>query len=270
MSQVHKTLIEKITDLLQADERVLAAWLEGSLARREEDDFSDIDLWITVKDQDFAAFVAEREEFAAKLGPVVSVLYPKTADQGDDLDSFQVMLEDQPATLTIDVDVQKRSRRFRFTKDSAAEECEVLFDRGNIVQHQPFNPAEVEEYVADLFADTAVRFWHLLPKVQVQLKRSDILEAIDLYNQRLLELVTVYRILYTPEKSDWGWKDLEYDLPEDAVKSLYNLMPEVGVRAMERQVGRLAKTFSKQSKLVAKRLRVELPKELIRYVSSQL
>ncbi|MFC1598332.1 aminoglycoside 6-adenylyltransferase, partial [Patescibacteria group bacterium] len=191
MTKIHKPILGTIKEVLDADTRVVACWLEGSIARGEDDDFSDIDLWIAVKERSFQDFIDDREQFAAQLGTVVSVLYPKTLGQNDAIDSFQILLEDQPASLTVDVDVQKASRKFHFTKDSAAEECEVIFDKANIIKYKAFNPQAVEEYVGDLFEDTVPRFWHRLPKVKVHLQRGDLLESVDSYKDRLDDLVTL-------------------------------------------------------------------------------
>ncbi|MBI2411362.1 MAG: nucleotidyltransferase domain-containing protein [Candidatus Kerfeldbacteria bacterium] len=272
MNDSQKIVIGKITEILDQDSRVLAAWLEGSLARKEEDDCSDIDLWISVKDKYFDEFIDEREAFAAKVGSVLSVLYPKTFDQPDELDSFQVIFEDQPLTLTLDVDVQKHTRKFRFTKDSAAQECKVLFDKGGVIEWKPFNPVEVETYAREVFDDVVLRFWHRLPKVLAYAQRNDFLEAMAQYMQRLEELVTLYRVLYTPEKVDWGFKDIEYDLPEEEVKAVYELLPtaKMNARTIKKDVHHLAKTFAKFSHTLSKRLHAELPEALSERVLKEL
>lgn len=264
MTRLHKPLITRIQQVLEADTRVVAAWLEGSIARGEDDDFSDIDLWIAVKDTRFRSFIDDREQFAAQLGPVVSVLYPKTLGQGDELDSFAILFADQPTTMTCDVDVQKESRKFSFIKDSAAQECQILFDRGNVVKLKPFNPQEVEEYARQIFSDITMRFWYDVPKLAKHLQREDLLDATRVYIDLLEYLVTLYRLMYAPEKVDWGLKDVEYDLPEDAVKELTDCaVPELRVKAFHRQQARLVKRFAKVAKVLSKRLRMELPRALM-------
>lgn len=270
MTRLHKPLVDKIIQILDEDPRVLAVWLEGSIARGEDDDLSDIDLWISVKDRNFSTFIEEREVFAAKLGPVLSILYPKTEDQPEDLDSFQIILEDQSSTLTIDVDVQKQSRKFKFTQDSAAEECKVLFDKEKIIHHQPFNPQDVEQYARELFEDVTVRFWHRFSKLRVYLQRNDTIEAMDNYWDRLENLVTLLRIMYIPEKADWGFKDLEYDLPDDAVNIIHGLLPRGNDKSLAKLTKKLARTFAKQTKIVGKRLHLDPPRELQKSIMDEL
>ncbi|HLD22228.1 MAG TPA: nucleotidyltransferase domain-containing protein [Patescibacteria group bacterium] len=270
MNNQQQTFLKKITEVLENDSRVLAAWLEGSFARKEEDSFSDIDLWVCVKDKHFDEWIEGRELFAAKLGSVLSILYPKTLDQDENVDSFQVIFEDMPLSATLDVDVQKESRNFRFTKNSAAEECKVLFDKTQVIQQVALNSREVEEYVRAVFTDISVRFWHSLPLVSKFLNRNDLLEATHAYMERLRELITLFRILYTPEKIDWVFKDIEYDLPDDAIKILYDLLPEPDVQSLTKQLRHLAKVYAKQSTVVGKRLHIDSPAVLIKHTISAL
>jgi predicted nucleotidyltransferase len=262
MSHTHRALIEKIHEVCEADSRVLAAWLEGSIARKEDDDLSDIDLWVSVADSDFDEFIEERETFAAKIGPVLSVLYPKTPRQPDDLDSFQVLFDDQAITCHLDVDVQKQSREFTFTKGSAAEECKILFDRDNIIQYSPLDTDAVEEYVHSVFEYSVTQFWHRLPHVLVLVERGNLLAAMQDYRARLEDLVTLYRILYTPEKVDWGWTDADAELPPDALRTLADCTPELSEKSLRKCALRLAKAFDKQSHLLSKRLHSPLPSAL--------
>jgi hypothetical protein len=63
-----EALLAKAVALLQADKRVVAAWLCGSLGRQDADDLSDIDLWIVVGDA-YSKFVnAARRDFVRNLG----------------------------------------------------------------------------------------------------------------------------------------------------------------------------------------------------------
>lgn len=270
MNAYQRDIIAKAQEILEEDDRVLAAWLEGSIARKEADDYSDVDLWVCTKDNAFEDFIEDREQFAAQVGPVASMLYPKTQHEHEDLDSFQIIFEDQPGSLTLDVDVQKRSRKFSFMKDSRAEECEVLFDRAKIVHWKHFRIQEIETKAEEVFDDIVVRFWHGVPKVQKHLAREDLLEAIDVYMDRLNELVMLYRILYIPEKVEWGMKDVEYDLPEDVVHILYDLMPYPSEKAVSKLLKKMAKTFLKASRITGRRIHHEVPELLAKQVLNEL
>jgi len=65
-------LIDQLSRLLREDDRVLAAWLVGSLAQGSGDRFSDIDLYIVPGDLYYEAVFEERENLAQSLGDVLS------------------------------------------------------------------------------------------------------------------------------------------------------------------------------------------------------
>src|SRR5215472_16964566 len=63
----HTALLQRLVEILQADERVVAAWLFGSRGNQTADALSDTDLWVVVKDEAIEAVVAERQHAVAPL-----------------------------------------------------------------------------------------------------------------------------------------------------------------------------------------------------------
>ena len=57
--------------VFEADERVRALWLSGSLARGEADRASDLDLLLAVRDDDHAEFVAKWRDWLAEITPTL-------------------------------------------------------------------------------------------------------------------------------------------------------------------------------------------------------
>ena len=66
-----EALLARITQTLEGDSRVAAAWLFGSTGRGEADDLSDLDLRVVVFDEAIAGLCAERQAFAAQVGEAV-------------------------------------------------------------------------------------------------------------------------------------------------------------------------------------------------------
>lgn len=64
-------LIQRIIDVLQADDRVRATWLSGSLGRGAGDRYSDVDLVAIVAEENRAGFVAEWDGIVAIIASVV-------------------------------------------------------------------------------------------------------------------------------------------------------------------------------------------------------
>ena len=69
-----EALLECAVALLQADERVAAAWLFGSRGHKNADSLSDTDLWVVVRDEQCDALVAERQRYVTQLGTPVLLL----------------------------------------------------------------------------------------------------------------------------------------------------------------------------------------------------
>ncbi len=270
MTRLHTPLIKRIKEVLEEDDRVLAAWLEGSIARNEDDDLSDVDLWISVKDNAFDDFIETREQFATQLGPVTSLLYPKEEHGEEPIESFHIILEEMPTAVSVDIHVQPRSRHFTFTKGSDAEECKVLFDKAHIVKIKQKRPEVIERQAVEAFDEVSLRFWHLIPKVAALIERGDLLEASEQYRRRLEEYITLLRIVHSPEKVDWGLKDIEYDLPEDVVKIIYQLMPTLSAKTLHKQLAKLLRLFLKQQKMMARTMKHQLPEALIKQVMREL
>jgi predicted nucleotidyltransferase len=79
----HEALLQRAQEVLQADQRVVAAWLFGSVGRRTADVFSDLDVWVIVKDECIETISAERQSYAAQLDrPVLLLESPGNAPAG--------------------------------------------------------------------------------------------------------------------------------------------------------------------------------------------
>lgn len=78
-----ETLTQKALRVLQADQRIVAAWLFGSVGRRTSDVFSDLDLWVIVRDESIEILSAERQSYAAQLDrPALLLESPQNAPEG--------------------------------------------------------------------------------------------------------------------------------------------------------------------------------------------
>lgn len=64
----HQTIVDRFIASCQADERIVAAFLGGSYARNEADQFSDLDLYFITTDKAYEDLLAERENFVRLVG----------------------------------------------------------------------------------------------------------------------------------------------------------------------------------------------------------
>src|SRR5688572_14446913 len=68
VSSNHQNILNRFVEACQADQRVVAAFLIGSNAKGEADEYSDLDLYVVTTDEGFDDFAATRETFARSLG----------------------------------------------------------------------------------------------------------------------------------------------------------------------------------------------------------
>jgi hypothetical protein len=66
-------LQQRIVTALQADARVVAAWLSGSFGRGTADEWADLDLHVAIQDGAYEAFVARRTDLYAAVGTPILI-----------------------------------------------------------------------------------------------------------------------------------------------------------------------------------------------------
>ncbi len=123
----HEALLQQVQTVLQADQRIVAAWLFGSVGRRTSDVFSDLDLWVIVKDDSIETMSAERQSYAAQLDrPVLLLESPGNAPAGGA--SLMALYPGQAGVHQVDWYWQRQS--------DASLPCHamLLFDRAGIPQ----------------------------------------------------------------------------------------------------------------------------------------
>lgn len=144
-------LLERIVAVLAADERVVAAWLGGSLGRGRGDAWSDLDLWVVVADEHAADVGEGRREFVAAVGaPVLIEEAPQNAPAGGAY--LLVLYGGETGAQVVDWSWQPRSVA------RVPKECRLLFDRVGV----PPAPVAVslgEHERAAALTDAVAVFW---------------------------------------------------------------------------------------------------------------
>jgi predicted nucleotidyltransferase len=123
----HEALLQRAREVLQADQRVIAAWLFGSRGHNTPDALSDTDLWVVVEDEQIEAFCQERQRYVTQLGqPVLLLEAPGNAPAGGVY--LMALYPGQAGVHQVDWYWQRQSDA------SLPRHAELLFDRGEIPQ----------------------------------------------------------------------------------------------------------------------------------------
>ena len=80
----YRRVLARATEHFQKDSRILGVLLGGSFASGTPDFYSDVDLYIVVRDEHFADLLAEKETAAAAIGPVLAGFVPDHLGPGGD------------------------------------------------------------------------------------------------------------------------------------------------------------------------------------------
>src|SRR5512133_3986362 len=123
--------------LLLDDPRIVAAWLHGSIGRGTQDEWSDLDLWIVVANEQMERVRAERHVFASGVGKVLlTVEAPQNAPQGGAY--LLAMYPGSYAPHILDCSWQPQSSAVRST------DTQLLFERASVPLSRPSSPGTAE------------------------------------------------------------------------------------------------------------------------------
>lgn len=128
-------VIERIAPELQKNRPIHAMWLEGSWATGQNNEHSDIDVWLDVDDGTFEQCVADFRRCLNAVGEIdwedsrgVYSRDPMLMKQTFHLKGFT---EEQ----VVELDLQEHSRQFVFSKSENV--IIVLFDKDGTIQWRP-------------------------------------------------------------------------------------------------------------------------------------
>ena len=123
----HAALLQRTVGILQADQRIVAAWLFGSRGNQTADALSDTDLWVVVKDESLEAVVAERRSAVALLAqPLLLFENPRVTVAGGAY--LLVLYPGQAGVHQVDWYWQRQSNA------SLPQHAKLLFNRRGIPQ----------------------------------------------------------------------------------------------------------------------------------------
>ncbi|MGE5604111.1 MAG: hypothetical protein ACM3YE_00280 [Bacteroidota bacterium] len=163
MNQLHAAFIEKALSVLKNDERIVGVAAGGSWITNSMDEFSDIDLVISVVPEDFNSIMDERLIIAKKLGNLL------VAFTGEHVNEPRLLIcLYGPPLLHVDL-------KFIAAPDivNRVEDPVILWEKDNQVsgymkQKPPKYPAPDLQWVED-------RFWGLDPLYRCQIRPGRII-----------------------------------------------------------------------------------------------
>ncbi len=200
-----------------------ALWLEGADANDMVDDFSDLDIWVDVDDEELEASFEIVEASLSRLAGldfrfVIEHEHPKIRQRFYHLDGSSPF-------LMIDFCWQLHSRKPVYYYEGSRIECaKVLFDKSSVIRYRKFCFEEHLDSYRSLIDEASFRFDQLI-RVTKYIRRGLWPEALHHYNHYVIEgLVTLLRIIYTPTHPDYGLIHISEHLPAEELERLDPLL----------------------------------------------
>ena len=220
--QTREQIIEHIKENLQDNPNVFAFWLEGADVHNTVDEYSDIDIWLDVKDDHEEIILKELEKILSQIAPLdfsheVDHPHPKIRQK-----FFH--LKDTPKFLIIDVCIQRHSREFWYTEGYKDEKAKIIFDKDNVIEFRDLDKNKLQKDLEDRTQELKKTFTFFQAWIEKEINRQNFLEAMWYYDSFIMEpLVELLRIKYEPTKKDFYLKHITKDLPADVVEQLNDL-----------------------------------------------
>ena len=193
----HGVVVARFIDACLADDRIVAAFLAGSRARGEADEFSDLDLGVVTTDEAFGNATGDREAFIRQFGEPLFL-----ESFGNDRIVFFILADGTEGELF-------------FGREGALEEIDVglfepLVDRRGILASAEFPFAHPDpEQQRESLRQVLNWFWHDLSHFIAALGRGDLWWANGQLEALRRHCVNLVRIEHGVEAQDEAYEKLE-------------------------------------------------------------
>jgi hypothetical protein len=218
------SLLARIIAALEADQRVAAAWLTGSLGKGNADEWSDIDLWIGVDDVALSDVLATQTQIVSAVGtPILIEEAPQNAPAGGGY--MAVLYAGSVAPLTVDWYWVGASSA-RLPSDSR-----VLFMRANVLAETIAPPLTPTEHEQVALAKSAF-IWMMIGITAKKIARRQSWAALRLIEMTRLAVEEVRwhldkRIDPPDHRESTHWSDMPPVTPADQLANLRQMADQM-------------------------------------------
>lgn len=210
-------IVKYLQNKLEPRDDIYAFWIEGSAPQGHADEFSDIDLWLSVDDDKVFTIYGDIEQILAEIAPIdFRYVVKNKGELGQNVYHLQGMSE----FLTIDVNTQGIGRDPHDTVlVRGIDDAEIIFDKRNVIKFKEREPANIgieakRKKLQGFYAQ-------MRPSLLKNVRRGKNLEALYYYHIILRYATKFLRLKYGwHEKTDFDLKHIYRDIPESEVKNL--------------------------------------------------
>ena len=199
--------IKKISDAILSGGLAEAVFLKGSIARGEDDDYSDVDLYVVVAEENFDAFLTRRIKYLEHYRPLinwveVNFVGPQIVGIFDDalhFDLYAVKPDAIPQTGAM----------------------KVIHDPNDLLNNYQNEPLSLTDAELTRWINN---FTYLLTEIEAAYMRGDSLRLVTLFHHEYEVISLLTRHIYDPANSKLGNKSLFKVIPDELHQELLSIL----------------------------------------------
>jgi len=212
-------IVDELKDLLEQDSTIHAMWIAGSVAEGENDELSDVDLWVDIDDNQDKQVLDKIEGFLATKGAI-----DINFSEGLTPPFTHVVYHLAQMNPLHFIEINLHSHSHKFGLFDSLRKIKVLFDKDDTTKFEPFDEASYNKMLSERkqFLIEKIKFGE--SSVTKEMQRKQFMEALHNYQFWLVEpVIELIRIKHSPLKITYGLKHGSRDLPKDAVAAIESL-----------------------------------------------
>jgi len=253
---VLRNMLSKCISILQADHRVEGAYVVGSMADETADEYSDIDLYVVVKEEYYAEVYEERFNFAQRVGSVLSTFEV-------DWPNCQMLGVIYRNYVEIDICYTKLGQAEVFN-----DRYKVVLDESGQVRKALFVKDYPRDSQIELKSQTEFALYNLLHAINM-LHRGEYWSSIKQIETLRKRVVSLAELLLNKEIGE-EYRKLESVFPPKTERELRRSLCLYGKSDIKKSIVTLTRLFCEIGEELAVKLGVKFPSKKFTHMLKHL
>lgn len=245
-----KTILKRVLEVLDSDNRVRAYFIGGSFASEKADKYSDLDLYILVDDKQYKSFIKDRLEIAQQVAPVLFY-----GDVVRDFHLFIVIFENM---VKADLGIAPASKFVHIHTGP----FKVLLDRDKLLSGINFKKKVPTQYLTKELEEIIQWFWYDIFVITSELCKDDLWTSHLVIERARTKLANLIRIKYAPQNEPMGYNKLGRHIAPRELAPLMKTFYTFKKKKMINAVNTMVTIFEKEAQFLCRKYMIPYPQHL--------
>lgn len=213
-------IIEVFVDRLKPLDYVHAMWEAGAAAFDRIDEWSDLDLYVVVRDDAVEDVIREIEKAVLHVSEYdLKYRLPEPTWHGHSQVFYR--LKKASPFLLLDIAIMKKSSNNKFLQYKIHGTPKIHFDKSNIVKDDPIDAARFMQKLQARLEILKTTYPMFLVFTLKELNRGNHMTALSFYmSYAIRPLIEILRIKHSPYRYNFHTYYINYELPHEIVERL--------------------------------------------------